>query len=148
VLEAAEDVGVVDLPTLDEAAVFVGAAVVGLLVADVGLAGLGLAALGLPATMGATVEMLLIFTLAASLMFKMGLTNRGIGRLVETFSGGRTWVGVEFYCTAPSLARSTEPGGLQLVARGVETSGAAVTALDTDAVPQGPQYREVCRSKL
>jgi hypothetical protein len=58
---------------------------VGLLVADVGLAGLGLAALDLAATMGATVEMLLIFIIAASLMFKMGLTKTGIGRLIETF---------------------------------------------------------------
>jgi hypothetical protein len=49
------------LPTLDDAAVFVGAAaVVGLLVADADLAGLGLAALGLATAMGATVEMLLI----------------------------------------------------------------------------------------
>jgi hypothetical protein len=65
VLDAAEDVEVVDLPTVDDALAVVGApAVVGVLVADVDLAELVVAAPDLLATMGTTVEMLLICMIA------------------------------------------------------------------------------------
>jgi hypothetical protein len=52
------------LPTVDDALAVVGAAAVGVLVADVDLAALVAAAPDLLATMGATVEMLLICMIA------------------------------------------------------------------------------------
>jgi UDP-N-acetylenolpyruvoylglucosamine reductase len=63
VLDVAEEVAVVDLATVDDALAVAGAppAAVGVLVADVDLAGFVVAVLDLPATIGAAVEMLLIF---------------------------------------------------------------------------------------
>jgi len=87
VLDAAEGVEVVDLATVDDALAVVGAAAVGVLVADVDLAELVAAAPGLLATIGAAVEMLLICMDRLPLMFKKELSNKGIGRVVETFSG-------------------------------------------------------------
>jgi hypothetical protein len=66
------------LTTVDEALAVVGVpAVVGVLVADVDLDGLVVAALGLAATMGATVEMLLIFMIACLSYVQQGTYQPG-----------------------------------------------------------------------
>jgi hypothetical protein len=92
------------LAAVDDTLAVVGApAVVGALVADVDLAELVVATPGLLATMGAIVEMMLTCMIRLPLMFKKEPTNRGIGRLVETFS---------YFGSASGPTRASISGGL------------------------------------